>query len=374
MNIAGFTMSTPWASRSLWSGFPVEEISDIPCEMKVSMDSVFFSYGSEEVNYRPRLHMRGKLISIIPAIEMPLNITEISFDPESGPIIDGFYSFTDDQLAVLVQKGYFTYEFDIPALFSETVWELPTTIDALLVPGDAAAEIAPAIFVDIHDQLEMSVDMNNSGYNLSEEFSDVRQQSFDLEERTHNHEYEHQLVSDGASLFGDDIFDEVLDNDDENAREQMVTAGLVDAETGKLTAKAGRFQELLEKYASENVEDIGSETEELVEDVEDDIDTMYANISAAIYDSLKAAKVASVINEPGSEVTVEEDITLDDDAEPGAVIEVDKVIDESRNRNIRAKAVKEAKTRTHAETLQQLENSVPQENDYLTEGEDLDLD
>lgn len=366
MNIAGFTMSSPWASRSLWSGYPTEEYSDIPCLMRVSMDSVFFTYDAEVTNYRPRLHMRGKLMSIIPSVEMPLNINEITFDPESGPAINGFYNFDDDQLAVLVSKGYFSENFNIPELLSESVWELPVEIDALLVLGDPETDIVPAIFVDIHDQLSVSIDMNNSGYDLANVFNNIREHEFSEVEQPHSKSYENEFITSGSDLFANEFTDDNDFENDDYSREQMVAAGLVDDVTGKLTDRANRFQELLDRYRSDEIDnDDDLEVEEISED---EFDDLYNSMSESIKDSLRAAKIASVVNDSNDSFDLDVSDLDSKDSDELSVLK-SKVETELDN-----KAVKKnipAPQQIVSDKQADIEIDAPDE--HIFEGEEMDL-
>ena len=168
MKVAGMKMTNPWASRVLRNrGVAWERVTDAPVETVVVMESVTFEHHGPGKNYRPLLHLTGELRSIRPAESLPHGIDEITFRAGLAPTVDAFYEFDDAQLAELVGKGYFTEGFEPPAdRMSGIPWELPTTIDALiLAPEDE--EDTPVVFVTIHGQTGLALDAKNSGYDLA---------------------------------------------------------------------------------------------------------------------------------------------------------------------------------------------------------------
>lgn len=170
MKVAGIKMTDPWASRILRSrGVRTERVASAPVETVVQMEQVSFEHHGPERNYRPLLHLTGELRSILPNESLPFGIEEVTFRSGLGPIVDAFYEFDDAQLTELVSKGYFTEGFEPPANMAGIPWELPTTIDALILAPDHEDD-APVVFVTIHGQTELALDVENSGYDLAEYF------------------------------------------------------------------------------------------------------------------------------------------------------------------------------------------------------------
>jgi hypothetical protein len=83
--------------------------------------------------------------------------------------VDAYYEFDDAQLGQLVAKGYFTEGFEAPSSMAGIPWELPTTIDALILAPEREDD-TPVVFVTIHGQTELALDIENSGYDLAEYF------------------------------------------------------------------------------------------------------------------------------------------------------------------------------------------------------------
>lgn len=170
MKVAGIKMTDPWASRALRSkGIETKLVSGAPVETVVQMERVSIEHHGSEKNYRPLLHLTGELVSIQPAEALPHGVEEVTFRSGLGPVVDAFYEFDDVQLAQLVRKGYFTEGFQPPAAMAGTPWELPTTIDALVLSPENEDD-TPVVFVHVHGQTELALNLENSGYDLAEYF------------------------------------------------------------------------------------------------------------------------------------------------------------------------------------------------------------
>lgn len=170
MKVAGISMMDPWAARVLRApGVHTEEISAAPVETVVYMERVSIEHHGPERNYRPLLHLTGEIRAIIPHEPLPFGVQEVTFREALGPVMDAYYEFDDAQLAQLVTKGYFTEGFEPPASMAGIPWELPTTIDALVLAPEHEGD-TPVVFVTIHGQTELALDAENSGYKLADYF------------------------------------------------------------------------------------------------------------------------------------------------------------------------------------------------------------
>ena len=163
-------MTDPWASRVLRNkGVETQLVSGAPVETVVQMERVTIEHHGSEKNYRPLLHLTGELVSILPAEALPHGVEEVTFRAGLGPTVDAFYEFDDSQLGQLVSKGYFTEGFEAPSTMAGIPWELPTTIDALILAPEHEHD-TPVVFVTIHGQTELALDIENSGYDLADYF------------------------------------------------------------------------------------------------------------------------------------------------------------------------------------------------------------
>lgn len=170
MKVAGIRMTDPWASRVLRSkGVETQLVSGVPVETVVQMERVAIEHHGPEKNYRPLLHLTGELGAIRPSEPLPHGVQEVTFRSGLGPTVDAFYEFDDAQLGQLVAKGYFTEGFEAPSSMAGIPWELPTTIDALVLSPEHEGD-TPVVFVTVHGQTELALDIENSGYDLAEYF------------------------------------------------------------------------------------------------------------------------------------------------------------------------------------------------------------
>lgn len=170
MKIAPLKTTDPWYSRILQDPTSDSDaLSDVQTDNVVQMELVEILHRGPDENYRPFLHLRGTLSRITPLSELPYGITELPFGASSGPMVDAFYDFDARQLSKLVEKGYFDHGFGVPDAMTGIEWELPGTVD-LLVVAPASYEQTPLVFVAVHDQSTLELTQGTSGYDLSEYF------------------------------------------------------------------------------------------------------------------------------------------------------------------------------------------------------------
>jgi hypothetical protein len=83
-------------------------------------------------------------------------------------------SSTDQQLVALTSKGYFRTAFAVPEQqITGIEWELPATVDALvLAPSGTPADV-PVVFTQVHDIAGLEIDLASSGYDLTDYFDDT---------------------------------------------------------------------------------------------------------------------------------------------------------------------------------------------------------
>ena len=172
MKIAPLKISDPWYGRILNDDqVAIESLHGVPIESTVQMELVELLHSGPEDNYRPYLHMRGELTEAIPAVELPYGVTELAMRRGAGVNVDAFYDFSPRQLGELVDKGYFTEEFQVPSEMSGIPWTLPGRADFLVVPP-VYSDQPPVVFMSVYDQSELELDQSNSGYDLSAYFPD----------------------------------------------------------------------------------------------------------------------------------------------------------------------------------------------------------
>lgn len=173
MRTAGLMMNDVWADRALRErGVEAHRYDGLEAEIGVLVDSVELKHKGKDENHRPYLHVIGELRSITPAVSLPYGITQVTYSHGQGEKVDAFYEFDDTQLVALAAKGYFSSSFVVPEQLTGIEWELPATVDALvLTPSEHQAD-APVVFMNVHRIADLEIDLESSGYDLSDYFAD----------------------------------------------------------------------------------------------------------------------------------------------------------------------------------------------------------
>ncbi|WP_085514242.1 hypothetical protein [Plantibacter flavus] len=143
-------------------------------ESTVEVELVELLHGGPEENFRPYLHLRGELTSVVPEVELPYGVDELVLRRGSGLPIDAFYNFNPRQLGDLVAKGYFTDQFRVPEEMSGIPWAIPGSADFMIVAPELEDQ-PPLVFMTVHNQSELDLDEQNSGYDLSSYFPNYEQ-------------------------------------------------------------------------------------------------------------------------------------------------------------------------------------------------------
>ncbi|QNE18087.1 hypothetical protein F1D05_09555 [Kribbella qitaiheensis] len=180
MKIAGIPMNDIWAHRVLRDrGVETTRTENNRAEIVVYVESIELGHHSAAMNYRPYLHLNGELRSVRPHQQLPYSVDEVAYPAGGGETVDIYYEFDEEQLTELTQKGYFSPGFTLPEQVTGIEWELPATIDALVLApagnpeaGNADAPDVPVVFVQVHDLGSLDIDLESSGYDLTEYFAD----------------------------------------------------------------------------------------------------------------------------------------------------------------------------------------------------------
>lgn len=145
-------------------------------DIKVFVDTLYFTNHGPRSNYRPVLHVRGQLVGLVPYgyPEIAYGVTEVAFDREmegGNVTVDSFYEFTDEQLVALVQKGFFNEGFEPPNDLLNQIWELPAHYKGIVIAPRNEQE-APLAFLDVLDRDGLIIDAMTSGLDLVDYFPD----------------------------------------------------------------------------------------------------------------------------------------------------------------------------------------------------------
>lgn len=173
MKIAPLKVSDPWYSRLVTNDtVQADTLTGVPIESTVEIELVEMLHTGPENNYRPYLHLRGELTDARPAVELPYGVSALSMSRGSGVTVDAFYDFSQEQLATLVGKGYFTEAFRVPDEMAGIPWTLPGRADFLIVAPEFTDQ-PPLVFMNVHDHTALEFDEKSSGYELTAYFPDV---------------------------------------------------------------------------------------------------------------------------------------------------------------------------------------------------------
>lgn len=167
--------SNRWARHALsMRGVESREVKG-EADIKVLVDTLYFTNHGARSNYRPVLHVRGRLVGLVPygSPEIAYGVTEVDFDQMDGgaTTVDAFYEFTDEQLVSLVEKGFFNEGFEPPSDLLNQVWMLPAHYEGVVIAPRNENE-APLAFLDVIDRDGLVVDAVTSGLDLSDYFPD----------------------------------------------------------------------------------------------------------------------------------------------------------------------------------------------------------
>lgn len=174
--VTGMRRSNPWMSRALsMRGIESQEVEG-EADIKVFVDTLYFTNHGPRSNYRPVLHVRGQLVGLVPygSSEIAYGVTEVAFDREmegGNVTVDSFYEFTDEQLVALVQKGFFNEGFEPPNDLLNQIWELPAHYKGIVIAPSNEQE-APLAFLDVLDRDGLIIDAMTSGLDLVDYFPD----------------------------------------------------------------------------------------------------------------------------------------------------------------------------------------------------------
>ncbi|PDQ35483.1 MAG: hypothetical protein B5766_05290 [Candidatus Lumbricidophila eiseniae] len=174
MKIAPLSTNDPWFSHVLTHGKAyVEVLTGVPVEATILVEQVNFVHTGADENYRPRLHLQGRLVKVeAPTVELPYAVTEIEYRADFGPLADAFYDFSSQQLAHLVAKGYFEKGFEVPDAMKGLMYVLPAQAKIVFVSPETLDE-PPVVFLEVEDLNSMRVNEKISGYELAGYFPNL---------------------------------------------------------------------------------------------------------------------------------------------------------------------------------------------------------
>lgn len=228
-----------------------------------------------------------KLIGEVQALrgEFPHNVGEVVYDNRQKPPVEFHYEMTDNELAVLCQKGLFDDDFECPAIFENNVFTLPMTCSTIsIAPTEESDE--PILFVGVADQYNLFTDSEHSGYDITSYFEDKK-----VEEHTRTKVAE--LSEQAVEKFHENELDVPVEA--KNAQNLVPEDAVEQSE--ELEADDAEEKELRELFAEMTNEE-PSKSEDL------------AKISEPAFESEKQEEEKSVpVQKPVPETVVEDDVS-----------------------------------------------------------------
>lgn len=326
MRTAGLTMNNVWAHRVLREQrVRTTQLEKLPVDLTVLMETVEMKHRGPEEKYRPYLHLSGELVGVRFAQALPYEIDEITYTPGKGERVDAYYEFDDEQLAQLVQRGYFTRPFEVPAFLAESDFDLPATADVLMLDPDDDPESLPIVFVQAHDLGNIVLTRDDSGYDLVEFFEDYSTETA-LPEQGAETQYTEEI----ESLFTEEELglDDLVPDSSRGTAEAVAQAHTaevqVDEELSKVESELDAAERELQQSLSERevVDELPIEPEKIVAEDEqrDEIDEELEVILSAEIGSHDPAPVheepsaaVETIDEPVTEAGADEELEPQDD-------------------------------------------------------------
>lgn len=174
MQTSGLLMNNIWSDRVMRrTGVDLARVDAVASEATIMVDTVSLAHHGSEMNHRPYLQISGDLTSVVPDQPLPWDITEVTYD-RGQERISAYYEFDDQELAGLVSKGYFGPDFRVPEEMTGIPWQLPITVDAVVVgpSGRDDGTNAAIVFLGVHEVADLRLNKEDFGYDLAEYFPD----------------------------------------------------------------------------------------------------------------------------------------------------------------------------------------------------------
>lgn len=307
--VTGMKRSNRWARHALsMRGVESREVKG-EADIKVLVDTLYFTNHGARSNYRPVLHVRGRLVGLVPygSPEIAYGVTEVDFDQMGGgaTTVDAFYEFTDEQLVSLVEKGFFNEGFEPPSDLLNQVWMLPAHYEGVVIAPRNENE-APLAFLDVVDRDGLVVDAVTSGLDLSDYFPDYLAQ---IRARDHESEkaVDHALertdhVNDVFAGMESQFDDEGTDGRTNEAEGASIAQALSGESTVLPVMDSPLFDALMRnaqaaQRADEAEVEVAPEAEtEIQSEVADDAENQRATLTTDALASTFREVVADVIN------------------------------------------------------------------------------
>lgn len=165
------------------------------------------------------------------------------------------YDFTDEELSILVKKGLYQVDFQVPELFTDTDFEIPMTMDLVVVKTSEHR----IVYADYDMVSDFTTNSEISGYDLVQYFAD---QQVDLDLAKSNEvEFENETgfgynFDDFGRQFDDNSLEESNGVEHEEAEADEFADESVSVETQSEDLKPKVYEHEVDKLPTLNIDSI----------------------------------------------------------------------------------------------------------------------
>lgn len=210
------------------------------------------------------------------------------------------YDFTDEELAILVEKGLYQVDFQVPELFTETDFEIPIVMDLVVVKTSDHR----IVYADYDMVSDFTTNSEISGYNLVQYFAD-QQVDLDLtksKEAEAENEVGYGYGFDDNQFgyrFGDDSLEESTDVENEASEFVESDDKVVDVETKPEDLKPEVYEHEVDKLPKLNIDSIleNHNSDLNVEDEQSDVDESKKVLSEPEITNSEIRNVVNAVDE-----------------------------------------------------------------------------
>lgn len=165
------------------------------------------------------------------------------------------YDFTDEELSILVSKGLYQVDFQVPELFTDTDFEIPMTMDLVVVKTSEHR----IVYADYDMVSDFTTNSEISGYDLVQYFAD-QQVDLDLA-KSKDVELENETgfaynFDDFGRQFDDNSLEESTDVEHEEPNVDEVSDESVDVEAQSEDLKPKVYEHEVDKLPTLNIDSI----------------------------------------------------------------------------------------------------------------------
>ena len=202
----------------------------------------FDSY--DENRYRPYLQLDAELIGGRGSFGN--DVTEFGYRENDYLNRSVRYDFTDHELALLVEKGLYQPDFEVPEIFTDTDFEIPIEMDITEVELNGNRLIYAS-----YDMIsDLQTDSEKSGYNLVEYFEEQHYESEKSNDFEDQYVDENEFVAEVAERQAEDEVTEPVVEEKPTAEEISETPK--ENKTKKNSLKS-KFSKTKEKKEEKNI-------------------------------------------------------------------------------------------------------------------------